>query len=139
MERSLESDLTIILRSGRRHVFKYSRNLNQSWNSLVGSLSEIVLGESSTRWGLLIATHNDHYLRALPGDNAMDTLRRSGLGALQCGRVEIFMVLPDDGGVFPETPCDSAPLLFELSDCPVRLPKGLVDFIDHLRPASQVS
>jgi hypothetical protein len=137
MERQIDRDLTVILRSGKRHVFQYCRDLNHTWHTLVGTLVNL-LTVSASVWKLLIPVV-DGYMLVAPDDNVPVSLRHCSQHISRLGRIEVFLVHPDAEGIFPDAPdCDSD-MAFVPSDAPVQLPKGLVDFIDHLRPASQVS
>lgn len=138
-QRSVDRDLTVVVRSGRRHVFQYCRELNLTWSVLVGALVNLLAGPRAHDWGLLVSTGPSCYMLATPDENVLTTIRRCHQSVFRCGMIEIFLVLRDSNGSFPDAPDCEVSMTFVPSDIPVQLPKGLVDFIDHLRPASQVS
>lgn len=136
-QRPFDRDLTVVLRAGKRHVYQYCRDLNQTWRSLVGALVNLFIVPTSA-WKLLIRVV-DGYELASPDDNVPASLLHCSQFVSKSGRVEVFLVVPNSDGLFPSVPSCDSDMSFVPSDAPVQLPKGLVDFIDHLRPASQVS
>lgn len=139
-------DLTIEIRSFNRHIFQHVRDTHREWRSVLDAVWPLVVDGipepiRSRRWCLLFrgCDEEDSFVRALPEERIADGISKCRRGRL-AGRMEVFVVFANQDGSFSAVPPPEAvEVVYSSSLHPLQLPKPLIDFIDHLRPASQVS
>lgn len=134
------SEFTVVIRHRNRHVFEYVRDMTQPWSRMVASALPLLgVVNEQLSWSLFIQVGDDEYVTVPADERVGATIGRMQSCVRAQGRVEAIVEFCDSNGVLPSRPSGVAPICFVPSDTPVQLPKALIDFIDHLRPASQVS
>lgn len=160
-------DITVVVRFKKRHIFQFVRNLRRTWNHVLMHQLPILIGEEAAEhlvstsndegrsredtfsWKLVFHQHHsasESFITFFPDDPVGKSLAEicssTGRSDILNGRMHVTLVMRDPStGLFPELDRSilGDALVFVPSDTPAQLPRSLVEFIDHLRPAAQVS